>query len=647
MSNLFDITTSALQAFQTAIAVTSNNIANANTPGYADESINLSNAVPQTAGETSIGAGVVVTSVSRAYSQLAETQLNTSQGTLGQLNGLQTYTNQVDNIVGTTAGGITTALQNYYNAWSTVADDPTSTAARQALIGSAQSVAQGITNTAGQLQNLNTAINNGITGDVAQINSYAQSIATLNSQIAIGTAQGSGQAPNDLIDQRDSVISNLSKLVGVSTTTDASGAVNVFIGSGQPLVLQGNVTQLTTQPNQFNASQLEVSTTADGGNYISSSLTSGDLGGLFAARSQAVNPTLNQLGLLASGLAQSANTQQASGFTLSGAVGSALFTAAGPTATVSRNNTDTTTVTALVGPLGVAGLSPDNLVLSYKNGAYSLTDQTTGAAVPFTQGGTAASPTFSANGLSITLSAKTLSGAAATAPAAGDEFLIQPTSPAASNISVALTDPSQIAAAGLETAANTANTGTGTISAATVATPAALTTSPTTITFSTPPTTYSISGNTTSYTYSSGSTIYSSGSPTAANAWTVAITGTPAAGDTFTVSPGASGNAVNATAAADQQTEGVLSGGTISISGGANDLITSVGSQAQQVNTAQTAQSDVNTQALQSVQSISGVNLDDEAANLLQWQQAYQASAQAFSIGNAVFTSLLAAVNAT
>ena len=139
--SLFSISVSALQAFQTAISVTSNNIANANTAGYADETVNLSTAAPNNAGGVSLGNGVEVSSVNRSFSQLTENQYNTSQSGLGQANSLQTYTSQLDNIVGTTAGGLTTALQNYYDAWSTVANDPTSTAARQALIGLLPSVA--------------------------------------------------------------------------------------------------------------------------------------------------------------------------------------------------------------------------------------------------------------------------------------------------------------------------------------------------------------------------------------------------------------------------------------------------------------------------------------------------------------------------
>ena len=164
MSDLFGITTSSLQALQTAIEVTSNNIANANTPGYAEESVEFSNAVPQSNGSFTIGAGVEVAGIARAVSQVADNQLISSQSVLGQLNALQGYTNQIDNIVGTTAGGLTTALQNYYSAWSTLATDPTSTASRQALISAAQAVATSFQTTSGQLQSLNTSINSGIIG---------------------------------------------------------------------------------------------------------------------------------------------------------------------------------------------------------------------------------------------------------------------------------------------------------------------------------------------------------------------------------------------------------------------------------------------------------------------------------------------------
>jgi flagellar hook-associated protein 1 len=630
LSDIFGISVSALQAFQAAISVASNNIANANTPGYARESINLGSAIPQSNGSMSVGAGVVVNGISRTFSQTVANQLNASQSALGQLNAMQSYSSQIDNLVGTTAGGLSTGLQNFYSAWSDVANSPSSSATRQALLGKAQSVASSLQNTSAQLNALNTSINSGITADVQQINTLGASISKLNSQIVISTAQAGGQPPNDLIDQRDQLVSNLSQLTGVSTTLDSNGALNVFVGNGQPLVLQGNTTTLTTVPNQFDASQLEISTSTSNGNPISSQITSGDLGGLLAARTQVVNPAKNQLGQIATALSATVNSQQNAGLDLSGQKGVNLFAVGGPQATASSQNTDGTT--AAVSVANVGALTASNYILAYKGGAYSLTNTTDGSVVPMGGSGTTTSP-FTAAGLSIVLSSPT--------PAAGDQFLIQPTAQAAGTFNVVLSNPSQIAAAGaVQATAAGGNIGTATISSGTVVdatNPNLLAT--TTLNF-TSPTTYSINGAG-SFTLPASGTI-------SQNGWQVQISGAPATGDSFTVksNAGGTGDNRNALALANQQSLPVLDNGTVSVNGAVSALITGVGSQAQQINTAQTAQTAVNTQAANNQQSVSGVNLDEEAAKLLQWQQSYQAAAKALQIGSTLFQSLLTAVQA-
>ena len=628
MSDAIGISLTALQALQQAIAVTSNNVANANTPGFDVESIDLTEAAPQSNGSVTLGAGVDVAGVTRAFSQAETNQLNTSQSALGSLNAQQNFTNQIDNLFGTTANGLTTALQTYFSGWSNVADDPTSTAARQALLGDAQALASSFQSSSTQLNSMNANVNTQITGDVTQINADAQSIAQLNQQIVAGTA--GGQTPNTLLDQRDELVSGLSQLVGVTTTLNQDGSMNVFIGTGQPLVLENSTTTLTTVPDQFNASELQISSSALAGNSISSSITSGDLGGLLQARNQVINPALNQLGQIATALSQSANAQQNSGLDLNGNFGANLFSVGGPTATASSNNTDATTASVSIANLGA--LTPDNDILAFIKGAFTLTDTTTGDDVALTGAGTAASPLTGA-GLSIVLSGT---------PAAGDQFLIQPTAQAASTIKVALTDPSQIAAAGaIQTSASDSNAGSATIAPGTVldaANPDLLQTS--TIQF-TSPTTFSVNG--------AGSFTYTSGANITLNGWQTQITGTPATGDVFTVqsNAGGTGDNTNATAGANQQSQGVLDGGSVSISGAASALVTAVGTQAQQVNTAQTAQTAVNSAAQAAVQSTSGVNLDDEAANLLQWQQAYQASAQVLTTAESLFTTLIDSVNGT
>lgn len=629
MSDIFGISVSALQAFQSAITVTGNNIANANTPGYAKESVNLTAAVPQSNGSTPIGNGVVVSGVSRAFSQAAADQLNTSQSTLGQLNALQSYSSQIDNLVGTTAGGLSTALQSFYSAWSDVANTPASTATRQALLGKAQSVAASFQNTSSQLDALNVDINSRITADVQQINSIGASISTLNKQIVFATAQNGGQPPNDLIDQRDQLVSNLSALTGVSTTTDSNGSLNVYVANGLPLVLQGSTATLTTVQSPFDVSQLEVSSSLSNGNAISNSITSGELGGLLAARSQLVNPAKNQLGQIATAFSQSVNSQQNAGLDLSGTLGANLFAVGAPLATASSKNAGNAAASVTVTSVGA--LTADNYILTYKAGTYSLTNAADGNALPVSGNGTAASPLTGA-GLSVVLS---------TTPQSGDQFLIQPTAQAAGSLRVLLGNPAQIAAAGaVRTAAAGTNAGSATISSGSVidaSNPNLLV--PATIQFVSP-TTYSING-VPAAAYTPGATI-------SADGWQVQISGTPAAGDTFTVqsNAGGTGDNRNALLSAQQQSLPVLGNGTVSINDAVSGLITGVGSQAQQINTAQAAQTAVNTQAANNQQSVSGVNLDEEAANLLQWQQAYQAAAKALQIGSTLFQSLLTAVQA-
>ena len=630
MSNVFGISVSALQAFQAAINATSNNVANASTPGYDRETVNLTEALPQSNGSATVGAGVVVAGVSRAYSQAAANQLNTSQSTLGQLTALQSYTSQIDNLFGTNAGGLSTALQSFYSAWSDVANNPTSTASRQALLGQAQSVATSIQNDSSQLSALNTDVNGRITADVTQINSITTQISALNKQIVVSTGQNGGQPPNELLDQRDQLLSNLSKLVGVTTTTDSNGSLNVFVGNGQPLVLQGQTTALTTVGNQFNASQLEVSTSALNGTPISASITSGDLGGLLSARTQVINPALNQLGQVATALSQTVNSQQAQGLDLKGQFGAAIFSTPAAAAVSSSKNSDA--ATASVSVTDVGALTANDYVLSYNAGAYSLTRSSDGSSVALSGSGTAASP-LTADGLSIVLSGT---------PAAGDQFLIQPTAGAASSLKAVLSDPAKIAAAGaVQTSASNANTGDATISAGSVldaANPNLL--NAVTIQF-TSATTYSVNGG--------ANTAYTDGGNIDVNGWEVQISGAPANGDVFTIksNAGGTGDNRNALAAANQQTVGVLGNGTTSITGAVSAMITGLGSHAQQINTAQTAQTAINSQAVANVQSVSGVNLDEEAASLLQWQQAYQAAAQALTIGNSLFTTLINSVNGT
>jgi len=293
-------------------------------------------------------------------------------------------------------------------------------------------------------------------------------------------------------------------------------------------------------------------------------------------------------------------------------------------------NTGTAQVTATISD--VSALTPDDYTLTNNGGTWQLYDQTQQHAVVLGGGDGSAGNPFTADGLSIVVS-----GAAS----AGDSYLIQPTNQAAAGFSVLLSSPSQVAAASaVQANASTTNTGTGTIAAATVTDPTnpGLMT-PTSIVFSSP-TQYQINGTGPSFTYTPGAAI------SAATGWTTSISGTPAAGDTFTVSSnvGNAGDNSNLFAMIDGLKANSLNGGTTSLIGAANTLVAEVGAQTQQAQANAQAQQAVNTSATNAVNSTSGVNLDEEAANMVKYQQAYQACAQMIQTSGLMFTSLITAI---
>ena len=320
MSNVFGIDVSALQAFQQAIEVTSNNVANASTPGYDVESVNLATAAPQDSGDIPIGAGVLVSGINRAFSQAAANQLNTSQSSLGQLNALQNYTSQIDNLFGTTAGGLSTALQTYYSGWSAVADNPTSTAARQALLercDRARSEPQHHEHAAQQSE-FGREYPDHRRRAADQFDQHPD----FRSESA--NRREHGQRPGAEYTARSARPAGVEPVPACRRDHDQQQRrfhQRISSETGNPWCSTAIPIRLTTVPNQFNASQLEIASSTSNGNSISSSITSGDLGGLLSARTQAIDPALNQLGQIATAVAQSANTQQASGLDLNGQLG--------------------------------------------------------------------------------------------------------------------------------------------------------------------------------------------------------------------------------------------------------------------------------------------------------------------------------------
>jgi flagellar hook-associated protein 1 len=625
MADLLSNGVSALQAFQKALDVTSQNISNVATPGYSRQTASLVTNPAQQYGNGFVGSGVSVNTITRIYSEYLAGQVRTSNSAYQRSNEFATDAAQVDNMFSDPTTGLSATLQAFSNAVQDMANAPSTSAPRQVVLSQAQALVTQLQGYDSQLQTLSSQVDQRIQSTTNDITSIAQNIATLNGKIDL--AYGSGQPPNDLLDQRDELLNQLSQDVNVSTSQQGND-INVYIGNGQPLVVGVNASVLTTVQNAYDPTRSDIVIKTPGANVnVTSDMTGGTLGGMLNFRSQVVDPARNQLGLVSIGLANVINTQQAAGIDLNGNTGQPILAVGG--AQVQAATTNLGGATVAVTRSNVNQLTSSDYLLTKTASGWQLMNKTSGGLVTMTGAGTIASP-FQADGMSIVVG-----GAAATT---GDTFLVQPTVSATAGLSVTLTDPSQIAAASpVRSSAATTNTGSATISAPTVvnASNAQLRTTAT-IAFSAP-NTYSINGG--------PNTAYTPGQAIALNGWSVTLSGTPAAGDTFTVSDntGAVGDNTNALQLANAFDQKVLSGGADSINSYLGRFVGNLGTVTQQAQNDSNAQKSVNASDTQALSNSSGVNLDEEAANLIKFQQAYQAAAQMISVASSLFDSLLAA----
>ncbi|HEU0276357.1 MAG TPA: flagellar hook-associated protein FlgK [Rhodanobacteraceae bacterium] len=620
MADLLNTGVSGLLAARTALDTVSNNITNADTPGYSMQTVNLQAAPAENAGNYSIGTGVAITGITRAYNQYLVTAARTQNSALAGATSLNTLLGDTNNLFGGSAN-LQTALDAFYSGVQTAANDPSSVPVRQALLGQATSLANTFHTLAGQLDTQASQVNQEVAGDVGTINGLAGTIATLNQQIV--AAYATGTTPNDLLDQRDQALRQLSSQVGVNVYAEGN-SVNVSVGSGTMLVSGTQAYALSTAPNAYDASQTDVFSAQ--GTDVSGQLTGGDLGGALAFRTTVLAPTQDQLGAAALAFTNVVNAQQAKGMTLTGALGSPLFSVANPTALAASGNTGGAGISASVTDPGA--LTGQNYVVTEQAGALQVTTMG-GTPVTGVTGTGAAGDPLTFNGLSLTLSGT---------PANGDSFEILPTRSAADTIQVAITNPNDLAlAAPVVAQAGASNTGAtvGGVSVLDPTNPDLLASA--TVRFASP----------TTYTVNGGAAQTLTGSTIQQNGWSLALAGTPVSGDTFTVgsnAAGVTGDNSNALALGNTATQGVLNGGTTSAAAAYAALVAANGDLGQQAETDLTTQTALSQQATQAEQSVSGVNLDQAAANLVMYQQSYQASAQVIQTANTIFNALLNAI---
>jgi flagellar hook-associated protein 1 len=639
-TGIFNIALSGLNAAQMGLLTTSHNISNASTPGFNRQQILQSTVTPMFTGSGFIGQGTNVETVQRVYNQFLSSQLLSAQTGAAEMASYQAQIDQIDNMLADSNAGLSPALADFFKGVNAVAANPSDMSARQSMLSASQALVSRFQSIDQRLQEIRDGVNSQVGNEVSAINSYAQQIAQVNQKIVLAQAATSNQPPNDLLDQRDQLVSLLNKEIRVTTVTQSDGTFSVFIGNGEPLVVGSVNYTMQAAPAVGDPGKMVVSLVAPSGAATvipESQITGGTLGGLVSFRSQTLDLAQNSLGRIALTLAQNFNDQHRLGQDLTGALGGNYFdiSLAGPTVLISSHNTGTGAPTATVASVG--NLTTSDYQLTYNGGGnYTLIRLSDNAVL--------------LNAAALPLTVDGLTFAAAGAPNANDSFIIQPTRAAAANVAVAITDPRAIAAAApIRTGASLANTGKGSIDAGSVngpPPPNANIQHSVTVTFNTA-NNFSVFDNTSATLLSPvGGIAYNpaNGATVTYNGWTVHLSGAAAALDTFTIDAHSAGVADNRNMQllGALQTQNTMAGGTASYQSAYAQLVGAVGTTANQVKVTGQAQQTLADQAQTSRDQVSGVNLDEEAANLLRYQQAYQASAKIFDIAGKLFDQILA-----
>lgn len=633
---------SGLLAYQRALATTGHNIANASTEGYTRQRVEFSAQNPQRLGGHYIGQGVQITDVRRIQNDLVDTQLRGALSNNSYGETLAGYAERIDELLADDTTGLEPVLESYFNAVQDVASDPTSISARTVLLNEAESLAERFKSLNSQLEEQRTLVNGQIATAVDEVNQYAESIASLNQQIVSGYSAGS--APNDLLDQRDQLLSKLSEKIDVNITTQDDGAVNVFIGNGQSLVMAGVSNKLVADHLSGDAENLDIGLVSRSGGTpinVNRFMSGGEIGGLLETRTGFLDTAQNELGLIGLNLATRFNEQNALGLDLNDQLGGDIFKL--PAVSVSHPNTNSIGASPSVTISDVTDLTASDYRLRFDGTSYSLTRQPGNESV--TLSADPSDPTNTdlmvGDGLRIDTSALTAAGAAA-----GDSWLIQPTRFASSGLEVAMTDPAKIAAAGaVKAEVSDLNTGSGTVESARAVdadNPNLFARAVITAdgaggyTVSIPP---PAASDTPTVSVQDGITTIS------ANGWEVTLKGTPAAGDQFVVgsNAGQDGDNGNMLLMAGIQNERLVEGHE-TLQGTYTSILAEVGTETRQAQIARDSSATLLESAQAQREEISGVSLDEEAANLLRFQQAYQAAAQVISTTSAMFDTLINAV---
>ena len=677
MADLLSIGLSGLRTTQNALTTTGHNIANVNTAGYSrQEAIQQTN-IAQFNGSGYIGSGSQTVDVRRLASDFLTSQERTANSQNSELQSFKAQISQLDGLLSNSTTGITPAMQKFFATLQTASQDPSSIPAREAVLAQAQGLAKSFNTLYDQIDKQNGQINDQLSALTGQINALAKTVGSLND--AIARSKAAGAAPNDLIDAREQAIKQLSGMVGLQVVSQDDGALNLFVGTGQPLVVGNSVSTMTAKPGADDPSRFQVVLTSGATEQnISNQIKGGEMGGLLSYRDTALDRAYNSLGQLSLTLADTVNKQLGQGLDLSGNAGSALFGNINDTLSIGLRvmgrSTNTGSANATLSITDTSKLNPSDYRLDFNGTGFTARRVSDNAALTVNQSGTdpvtltLTDANGNDQGFKVQFTAAELAKAKA-----GDVFSLQPTRRGASQLKVDLAQASQLGFAGTAKASTTTNNrGTGAITQPSLTTTVSpvntadfgrlfgtnglklsydATSKTLTGTLPTGATLSYVSPTTGSLTSGQTNTVrlqYTD--PTTNNSYSYEfnISGVPQSGDSFTLSTnsGAVSDNRNALSLVALQTKNTMGGyGTTgtTYSNAYGGLVERVGTLTAQVRVDSAASETVLKQSQDNRDSLSAVNLDEEAAKLVQFQQYYGASAQVIKIAQSLFDTLIGA----
>ncbi|CRN02734.1 Flagellar hook-associated protein 1 [Pseudomonas sp. 34 E 7] len=677
--SLLSIGMSGLNAAQGSLSVLSNNIANANTSGYSRQQTTQNANANNPYGGVYIGSGTTLSDVRRVYNEFLDAAYQNSTALSNDAKAYAGQASAIDKTLSDKTTGMSSVLSAFFAAVQTSAATPSDVSARQVLLSSAQTLSNRFNSISSQLNEQKQSINGQLGTLSGQVNQLTSSIASLNKQIT--QAQGSSSsAPANLLDARNEAVRSLNELVGV-TTSEKNGVFSVSTGTGQSLVLGDQANTISAVPGSSDPSQYTIALNAGGGTAIDlgNVLSGGSIGGLLRYRSDALMPAINDLGRIALATADTVNSQLGQGLDLNGDFGSSLFKDINSAAAIAQRSQGAMGNSSGSGNLNVSisdtsKLSTYDYKVTFTSGNNYNVVRSDGKAMGAFDTNTAPPPVI--DGFTLALDGK--------GPiAAGDSFKVSPTASGAANIGTALTDANKIAFAGpLLGEGSKTNQGTGSFTPPTLTLPidihggadtAQLRTGiehsmPVKMVFGKP-----AADGTQSYTLSNAQgnpigtgTIVPGQSnkitvdvpmrdangallvPAKSFKFDTTVGGLPAAGDSTTFSFNASGKSDNRNAQAllDLQTKPTLglsdgSGGGVSLVAANSRLVSSVGAKAASAITDTTATGALLKANQDARNSVSQVNLDEEAGDMIKFQQYYTASSQIIKAAQETFSTLI------